>query len=154
MLASGRPDINEILDDVLAFKISFVVDSFNLSKLIKTHYRGQFCLTEVGHGLDVIHLETTATLLSTGDFELNTPHEDAAKYVFMCKDLIVFDSYRCQFRYMPPTSPMGMQCIAIVYARTIVNGDDHGVKPFVVRLHDGNEMSSGVVCKCVDQTDQ
>lgn len=40
---------------------------------------GQFCLTEVGHGLDVIHLETTATLLENGDFELHTPYERAAK---------------------------------------------------------------------------
>lgn len=43
--------------------------------------RGQYCLTEVGHGLDAFHLETTATLLPNGDFELNTPSERAAKYV-------------------------------------------------------------------------
>ena len=43
--------------------------------------RGQYCLTEVGHGLDAFHLETTATLLPNGEFELNTPSERAAKYV-------------------------------------------------------------------------
>lgn len=40
---------------------------------------GQFCLTEVGHGLNALHLETTATLVD-GEFVLNTPSEGAAKY--------------------------------------------------------------------------
>lgn len=44
-------------------------------------FSGQFCLTEVDHGLDAIHLETTATLRTDGQFELNTPHKGAAKYV-------------------------------------------------------------------------
>ena len=41
--------------------------------------RGQYCLTEIGHGLDVIHMETTATLLQDGFFDLHTPVRRAAK---------------------------------------------------------------------------
>ena len=36
-------------------------------------------LTEVAHGLDAENLETTATLLPDGDFDLHTPHDGAAK---------------------------------------------------------------------------
>ncbi|CCM04077.1 uncharacterized protein FIBRA_06236 [Fibroporia radiculosa] len=115
MFASERSDLAEVLQDVLEFKVS-----------------GQFCLTEVGHGLDAIHLETTATLLPNGDFELHTPHERAAKY-------------------MPPTAPVGMPCVAIVFARTVVDGEDRGVKPFVVRLHDGTTMAPGIVSKVLPQ---
>ncbi|TFY55180.1 hypothetical protein EVJ58_g8413 [Rhodofomes roseus] len=115
MFTNGRPDISEILQQVLEFNVS-----------------GQYCLTEVGHGLDAFHLETTATLLPSGDFELNTPSERAAKY-------------------MPPTAPAGMPCIAIVFARMMIDGEDHGVKPFVVRLHNGKDMNKGVVCKVLPQ---
>lgn len=44
-------------------------------------FSGQFLLTELGHGIDALHLETTATLLPDGSFELNTPHERAGKSV-------------------------------------------------------------------------
>lgn len=40
---------------------------------------GQFCLTEVGHGLDAFNLETTATMLADGHFDLHTPTATAAK---------------------------------------------------------------------------
>lgn len=36
-------------------------------------------MTEVGHGLDAINLETTATLLPDGSYELHTPNKGAAK---------------------------------------------------------------------------
>ncbi|KAF8882587.1 acyl-CoA dehydrogenase NM domain-like protein [Infundibulicybe gibba] len=98
-----------------------------LQKVLSFEYSGQFCLTEVGHGLDALHLETTATL-ENGEFVLNTPSEEAAKY-------------------MPPTKPMGDPCIAIVFARTIVEGNNHGIKPFLVPINDGVNMHPGVVCK-------
>jgi hypothetical protein len=54
-------------------------------------------------------------------------------------------------RYMPPTSPVDpdFPCISIVFARTIVHGEDHGIKPFVFQLHDGQSMTSGVMVKYV-----
>lgn len=36
-------------------------------------------LSEVGHGLDAPNLETTATLLPDGGFDLHTPNNGAAK---------------------------------------------------------------------------
>ncbi|KAH9918440.1 acyl-CoA dehydrogenase NM domain-like protein [Fomitopsis serialis] len=115
MFAKGRSDVADILQQVLEFNVS-----------------GQYCLTEVGHGLDAFHLETTATLLPNGDFELHTPSERAAKY-------------------MPPTAPMGMPCVAIVFARALIEGEDRGVKPFLVHIHNGKDMNKGIVCKVLPQ---
>ncbi|KAI0273195.1 acyl-CoA dehydrogenase NM domain-like protein [Russula aff. rugulosa BPL654] len=109
----GQPGLAPLLQRVLNFDVS-----------------GQYCLTEVGHGLDVIHLETTATLLRDGYFDLHTPVPSAAK---------------C----MPPTSPVSPEfpCISIVFARTIVHGEDHGIKPFHLQLHDGQSTTPGVTIK-------
>ncbi|KAJ7611284.1 hypothetical protein FB45DRAFT_1037616 [Roridomyces roridus] len=96
-----------------------------VKKLLAFEISGQYCLTELGHGLDAIHLETTATLLETGELEINTPTEAAAKF-------------------MPPTTPSGIPCVAVVFARLIVNGVDKGIKPILVPLHDGREMYPGV----------
>ncbi|KAI0265329.1 acyl-CoA dehydrogenase NM domain-like protein [Gloeopeniophorella convolvens] len=109
--AHKQPSVRPVLERVLDFSVS-----------------GQFCLTEIGHGLDAIHLETTATVLPDGSFLLNTPSETAAKY-------------------MPPTVPIGIPCIAVVFAKTIVNGDDHGVKPFIVEINDGTTMAPGIISK-------
>lgn len=38
-----------------------------------------FLLTEVGHGLDARSIETVASLLPNGGFDLHTPNEHAAK---------------------------------------------------------------------------
>lgn len=105
-----QPSLAPLIQRVLDFEVS-----------------GQYCLTELGHGLDVIHMETTATLLPNGSFDLHTPSDRAAKY-------------------MPPTSPVspGFPCVSIVFARTIVYGEDHGIKPFVFQLHDGQSMAPGV----------
>ncbi|KAF9076253.1 acyl-CoA dehydrogenase NM domain-like protein [Rhodocollybia butyracea] len=94
--ARGRRDLDGLLDDLLKYR-----------KI------GQFCLTELGHGLDAANLETTAVMLSDGGFVLHTPHLQASKY-------------------MPPTGPMlGKPCVGIVFARLLVAGDDHGVRAFV-----------------------
>lgn len=107
-----------------------------------------FCLTEVGHGLDVIHMETTATLLENGEFDLHTPLERAAKYICDCLIGVPFDLI-LGTRYMPPTAPVGIPCIAIVFARAIIRGEDCGIKPFVVDINDGYRMAPGVTCKYV-----
>lgn len=77
--APGRPDLQEIVERLLRLKLS-----------------GHFCLAELGHGLDVINMETTATLLQDGSFELHTPVAMAAKF-------------------MPPTSPCGIPVIGVVF---------------------------------------
>uniref|UniRef100_A0A0W0G8C9 Acyl-CoA oxidase C-alpha1 domain-containing protein n=1 Tax=Moniliophthora roreri TaxID=221103 RepID=A0A0W0G8C9_MONRR len=109
--ASDRPDIAALVEKLLRFEIS-----------------GQYCLTEIGHGLDVINMETTAVMLSNGDFLLDTPVPEAAKY-------------------MPPTSPCGIPVVAVVFARLIVNGEDRGIRPFVVHLSDGYNMNRNIICK-------
>lgn len=51
--AEARPDLASLLEGLLNFDIC-----------------GEFMLTEVGHGLDVRNLETTATLQPDGSFDL------------------------------------------------------------------------------------
>ncbi|KAK9234724.1 acyl-CoA dehydrogenase/oxidase C-terminal [Lipomyces kononenkoae] len=106
---SDRVDLEELMEQILNFDVS-----------------AQFLLTEVGHGLDARNLETTATLLPNGGFELHTPHRNAAKY-------------------MPPTSPqVGFPRVAIVIARLLVDSKDRGTRPFIVWLNDGYRMRQGV----------
>ena len=53
-----------------------------LSQLgLTSNYSGNYFLTELHHGLDVMNLETTATLKPDGSFDLHTPHKGAAKLV-------------------------------------------------------------------------
>ncbi|KIY50432.1 acyl-CoA dehydrogenase NM domain-like protein [Fistulina hepatica ATCC 64428] len=108
---ANQPDIGPLLQQVLSFEVS-----------------GMYCLTEVGHGLDAFNLETTATLLPDGSFDLHTPHPSAAKF-------------------MPPTKPAGRPCIGVVFARTLTEEGDCGVKPFVVSINDGATMCPGITCK-------
>lgn len=97
-----------------------------LARLVRFDFIGQFLLTEMGHGLDAAHLETTATLQPDGSFSLHTPRMAAAKF-------------------MPPTTPeAGVAAGAVVFARLIVDGEDRGVRPFWVELHDGASMAAGV----------
>ncbi|KAL4976061.1 acyl-CoA dehydrogenase/oxidase [Aspergillus desertorum] len=112
--ATSRPELQRILQRASCFDVS-----------------AQFMLTEVGHGLDARNLETTATLLPNGCFELHTPSLAAAK---------------C----MPPTTPRcGLPVIAVVIARLIVEGENYGVHPFLVPLGDGKEMCKGVIAKAL-----
>ncbi|KAH7913696.1 acyl-CoA dehydrogenase NM domain-like protein [Hygrophoropsis aurantiaca] len=109
--SEGRADVDVLIDDLLTFK-----------KI------GQFMLTEVGHGLDVGNLETTATRLPSGDYSLHTPTLSAAKF-------------------MPPTVPVGTPTIGIVFARLLVDGEDRGIRPFLVPLNDGDQMCAGVTAR-------
>jgi hypothetical protein len=51
------------------------------------------------------------------------------------------------YRYMPPTVPCGLPCIAVVMARLFKNGVDLGIKPFLVPINDGKDMCSGIVAR-------
>lgn len=100
-----------------------------LEKLVRFNLCGEFLLTEIGRGLDARNLETTATLQPDGSFDLHTPRESAAKA-------------------MPPTSPAGgIGRVGVVFARLIVNGADHGVKPFIVNLSDESDMLPGITSR-------
>ncbi|KAH8898182.1 acyl-CoA dehydrogenase NM domain-like protein [Thozetella sp. PMI_491] len=92
---------------------------------------GEFMLTEVGHGLDARNLETAATLQADGSFDLHTPSPDAAKA-------------------MPPSTPWGeIPRVAVVFARLIVEGIDRGIKPFLVRLCEADQMCPGVTSRAL-----
>ncbi|EAW14867.1 putative acyl-CoA oxidase [Aspergillus clavatus NRRL 1] len=93
------------------------------------NHRGIYMPTELGHGLDARNLQTVATLLPDGGFDLHTPTPAAAK---------------C----MPVATPIsGLQKIATVFARLHVNGQDHCARGFVVQLNVGSQMAEGITAK-------
>ncbi|KAJ7248008.1 acyl-CoA oxidase [Mycena rebaudengoi] len=79
-----------------------------------------------GHGLDSFNIETTATRLTDGSYILNTPREEAAKF-------------------MPASTPsFGMPKVALVMARLIEKGEDFGCRNFIVPICNEKEMYRGV----------
>lgn len=76
---------------------------------------GTYCQTEIGHGTFVRGLETTATFdPSTDEFIIHSPTVSSTKYW---------------------PGGLGFSCShAIVMARLVVSGKDHGVHPFIVQL--------------------
>ncbi|KAG1769849.1 acyl-CoA dehydrogenase NM domain-like protein [Suillus occidentalis] len=110
--ATTRPDLISVVKDILRWNVI-----------------GQFCLTELGRGLDIFRMKTSATLLPTGEFDLHTPLPSDAKF-------------------MPPTIPVkGLPCVAIVFAQLYVNGECRGPRPFLVNINDGYHMCNGVTSK-------
>ncbi len=110
--AATRPELRPLLKQILDFDIS-----------------GQFLLTELAHGLDAPNLETTATLLPSGEFDLHTPRLEACKF-------------------MPPAAPFGgMPRVGLVFARLMVDGESRGIRPFIVVLGDGKTMSKGITTR-------
>ncbi|KLO15455.1 acyl-CoA dehydrogenase NM domain-like protein [Schizopora paradoxa] len=110
--AESRPELRPLLKQILDFNIS-----------------AQFLLTELGHGLDARHLETTATLLPSGEYDLHTPSLEAAKF-------------------MPPTGLVdGLDRVGIVVARLIVCGEDRGLRAFIVPISNNNAMCQGVTSR-------
>lgn len=125
--AARRPDLMPLMKKILRFDVN-----------------AQYLLTEVAHGLDAPHLETIATLLPNGEFDLHTPNDGACKYVLLV-DFTSLSKISNYERYMPPTSPLGgIEKVAIVFARLVVNSEDRGVRPFVVSLTDGAQCCKGV----------
>ena len=61
---STRPDLAPLVDS-----------------LLKGETIGLYLLSERGHGLDALNIETTAHQQEDGSFVLNTPREEATKYV-------------------------------------------------------------------------
>jgi acyl-CoA oxidase len=51
---------------------------------------------------------------------------------------------------MPASTPKsGMEKVAIVCARLLVDGEDRGIRAFIVSLGDGNQMCKGITAKYV-----
>jgi hypothetical protein len=51
---------------------------------------------------------------------------------------------------MATVLPAGQPCVGIVYARLVVQGEDRGVRPFVVQLNDGKKLTEGISVMCVN----
>ncbi|MFI1018922.1 acyl-CoA dehydrogenase [Streptomyces sp. NPDC020965] len=87
---------------------------------------GTFLCTESAHGNDAAALETTATYDRESDtFVLHTPTAGARKF-------------------MPNTSPVGGPKSAVVAARLLVDGEDHGVFLFLTPLSDRDGTLPGI----------
>ncbi|KAL4970661.1 putative acyl-CoA oxidase [Aspergillus stella-maris] len=112
--AASRPELLPLLHRALAFEIS-----------------AQFMLTEIGHGLDARNLETTATLLPNGDFDLHSPSAAAAKCM------------------SPTTTRSGLPVVALVIARLVVDDEDRGLRAFIVPINNGQEMCKGVTARAL-----
>ncbi|KAJ3509212.1 hypothetical protein NLJ89_g5345 [Agrocybe chaxingu] len=96
-----------------------------VQRLLRFDTVGIYLLTERGHGLDAFNIETTATKTSDG-YILHTPREEAAKF-------------------MPASTPsFKIPKVALVMARLIVHGKDHGSRFFIVPICNEREMYQGV----------
>ncbi|KAI0790862.1 acyl-CoA dehydrogenase NM domain-like protein [Abortiporus biennis] len=109
--AINRPELVPLVDDLLQWR-----------------KHGQYFITEVGHGVDMSNLETTATCLPSGEFILHSPTPQSHKH-------------------MPPTIPAGKPTIGIVFAKLTVNNEDRGIRPFIVPINDGRQMCTGVTAQ-------
>ncbi|TFK46243.1 hypothetical protein OE88DRAFT_1812070 [Heliocybe sulcata] len=99
-----------------------------LQKALRFEVVGNLLLSEIGHGLDILNLETTATWNGDG-FVLHTPNPRAAKF-------------------MPPTTPIStVSKYAIVMAHLVIGGRSYGIHPFLVRTSEGSKMAKGVSSK-------
>ncbi|KLO15452.1 acyl-CoA dehydrogenase NM domain-like protein [Schizopora paradoxa] len=100
-----------------------------LDRILNYEVLGSFLLTEIAHGLDAKNLETTARLLPSGDYDLHSPRFEASKF-------------------MPPSGVVeGLDRVAIVFARLLVQGEDRGIRPFVVYLSKNGRMCKGVTSR-------
>ncbi|MEV5646069.1 acyl-CoA dehydrogenase [Streptomyces flaveolus] len=87
---------------------------------------GMFMVTELGWGNNAAALQTRAEYdRATDEFVINTPHHQAQKF-------------------MPFTGIPDIPKLAVVMARLITDGTDHGVFPFLVRISDDRGMRPGI----------
>ena len=87
---------------------------------------GVYLATELGYGNNLFSLETTALYQpATQTFLLNSPSGAA-------------------YKFMPNTTTGPLPKIAVVMARLVSEGRDHGVMPFVLPLDDGTATRPGV----------
>ncbi|MCW8128249.1 acyl-CoA dehydrogenase family protein [Microbulbifer halophilus] len=95
-------------------------------KLVSGEAVGVYLATETAYGNNVISLQTEANYcLEERAFMLNSPSD-------------------ASFKFMPNTSLCCLPKIAVVMARLKVRGEDFGVVPFLMPLHEDGHLRSGV----------
>ena len=105
-------------------------------------------LTELAHGIDAKNLETTATLLPSGEFDLHTPRFEASKQVSSFRFTWSLANLCLTLRHMPPNAEIeGWDRVGVVIARLIVNGEDRGVRPFIVMLSTKGKRCDGITSR-------
>ncbi|KAH8986458.1 hypothetical protein EDB92DRAFT_1879168 [Lactarius akahatsu] len=124
------------LDPTVALDYGLMLSRFlptrrDLVPLVKSLLKGETIglslLSERGHGLDALNIETTAHQQEDGSYILHTPHEEATKI-------------------MPSSNPtFGMNKIALVMARLIIKGEDRGIRHFIVPLCNTREHFPGIL---------
>ncbi|KAF5368954.1 hypothetical protein D9758_003064 [Tetrapyrgos nigripes] len=118
---------------------------------MKMEINGQWCITEVGHGLDVDNLETTATWVPTPTSGTTTSDPNGADFdAMVAKGHWLLHTPRPEAaKIMAVTAPFstGTPCVAVVFARMILGDEDKGVRPFVVDIHDGDNLYEGISVK-------
>lgn len=98
-----------------------------VNSLLKGETIGLYLLTERGHGQDTLNIETTAHQHENGSYILNTPNEEATKFI-------------------PASDPsFGINKVALVMARLIIKGEDRGMRPFIVPICNTREPFPGVL---------
>ena len=118
--------------------------------MTKSKYSAQFMLTDLEHGFDAPHLETSAVMQPDGSFVIHTPNPGAAKCVTTPSTNSGISYSFPWYRFMPPTLPYGgVPRVGLVFAKLLVHGDDHGIRPFIVPLNDGSSMCKGITAKSV-----
>ncbi|WP_078869441.1 acyl-CoA dehydrogenase [Streptomyces sp. NRRL B-1347] len=101
----------------------------DVSRYTSLDRTGTFLCTELEHGNDAAALRTTAVLdRATGGFVLHTPHTGAQKF-------------------MANTSAVGGPKSAVVAARLLVDGEDHGVFLFLTPLSDDMGPLPGITVR-------
>ena len=94
-----------------------------LSKLLDTSILGSFCLTELGFGNNTFQMETTATYDPlTKEFIINSPTTLSKKYLMA--------NGGCH------------ASVAVVFAQTIVKGENEGVNAFLVKIRENDKTVS------------
>lgn len=79
--AKSVPELQQLCADMMDCKTMYAF-SYLPIQLTLTCYSGQFLMTEAGHGLDAVNLETTCTLQPDGSFLVNSPNSCASKFVY------------------------------------------------------------------------
>ncbi|KAF8267911.1 acyl-CoA oxidase [Lactarius quietus] len=101
-----------------------------VNSLLKGDVIGLYLLSEHGHGLDALNIETTACQQEDGSYVLNTPTEEATKF-------------------MPASNPtFSVNKIALIMARLIIKGKDCGMHPFIVPICNTREPYPSILSIC------
>jgi hypothetical protein len=84
--------------------------------------------------------------MANSTFLLNSLNEGAGKYTTYC--FYTLDKLMPVIhRFMLPTKPFSNPCIVVILTRTIADGIDYGIMPFLIPINDGVQMHPGVVCR-------